>query len=267
MRYERYLEIANRNDRLIQLIRSDEFPSPALAHKLAVSEQTTYRDSDFFKKRGYSNRSEMRSGGWACLLGKPAMVSKRKRSSRKWTADTYTDWRKELSIGHWKPPSFFSRKEDIDAYDHPIPHAHALRRAFDRLDLDGILCLHHNPVAYFKEVSRIDPEKVKSLHRQFWNQGLAPILVLIDPKDVYVYTGLTAPLDKGEEISRANCLVQKLNRVAEEAELRQFVLAIESGEFFRAHSKSFDPKQRVDRELLRNLQATRNTLPMQPRAS
>ncbi|HEX3152030.1 MAG TPA: N-6 DNA methylase [Gemmataceae bacterium] len=56
------------------------------------------------------------------------------------------------------------------------------------------------------------------------------------------------------------CLVESLKRVAEEAELRQFVLSIESGEYFRAHSKAFDPRQRVDRELLRNLQATRRQL-------
>ncbi|HEX3152031.1 MAG TPA: hypothetical protein VHR66_28415 [Gemmataceae bacterium] len=98
--------------------------------------------------------------------------------------ETHNDWRKELGISHLKPPAFFARKDEIGDTAQPAPQAHALRRAFDRLDLNGILCLHQSPVAYFKEVARIDPQKVKSLHRQFWNQGLAPILVLIDPKEV-----------------------------------------------------------------------------------
>ena len=35
---------------------------------------------------------------------------------------------------------------------------------------------------------------------------------------------------------------------------------VESGEFFRRHQKSFNPAHRVDRDLLDNLQATREKL-------
>ncbi|MGE3999008.1 MAG: HTH domain-containing protein [Planctomycetaceae bacterium] len=76
MRYERSLAIANRHDRLIDLIRSGEFSSPDLATKLKVSEQTIYRDIDFLKQRGYSIRSEKHADGWAYhLLAEPATVS------------------------------------------------------------------------------------------------------------------------------------------------------------------------------------------------
>jgi hypothetical protein len=171
------------------------------------------------------------------------------------------EWRKELGISDWKPPAFFASKTDIDVLGTAAPQAHALRRAFDRLGLDGIICLQNNPVAYFKEVDSIDPEQIFALHRQFWNQGLAPILVLIDQQHVHVYSGLTLPANTATEFSiKDDCLVQRLNRIADEAEIRQLVLSIESGEFFRVHSKSFDPKQRVDRELLRNLQQTRKAL-------
>lgn len=83
MRYERSLAIADRHDRLIELIRSGEFSSPELAKKLEVSEQTIYRDVDFLKKRGYSIRSEKHSDGWAYhLLAEPARVSDERRSPR-----------------------------------------------------------------------------------------------------------------------------------------------------------------------------------------
>ncbi len=170
------------------------------------------------------------------------------------------DWRRAFGIHAWKPPAFFGSKSEIDAAGSRVPQAHALRRAFDRLALDGVLCLHNNPVVYFKEVATIDPDEVVTIHKQFWNQGLAPILVLIDDNDVHIYSGLTLPADRTENLDNDNRLVQRLDRVTDEAAIRQLVLSIESGDFFRAHSKSFDPKQRVDRELLRNLQATRNAL-------
>lgn len=84
MRYKRFLAIASRHDKLIELIRSGEFSSPDLAQKLDVSEQTIYRDIDFLKQRGYSIRSEKHANGWAYhLRTEPAIVSNGKRSSRK----------------------------------------------------------------------------------------------------------------------------------------------------------------------------------------
>lgn len=170
------------------------------------------------------------------------------------------DWRKAFGIQDWKPPSYFASKDEIDAAGSAAPHAHALRRAFDRLSVSGILCLHNNPVVYFKEVASIRPDQVTALHKQFWNQGLAPILVIIDDSDVHVYSGLTRPVADAPILDADDRLVKRLSRVADAAAIRQFVLSIESGDFFRAHEKSFDPKQRVDRALLRNLQATRTAL-------
>lgn len=170
------------------------------------------------------------------------------------------DWRRAFGIHDWKPPSYFASKAEIDAVGSAAPQAHALRRAFDRLSVSGILCLHNNPVVYFKEVTSIRPDQVAALHKQFWNQGLAPILVLIDDRDVHVYSGLTRPVADAPVLDTDDRLVHRLNRVADAAAIRQFVLSIESGDFFRVHAKSFDPKQRVDRDLLRNLQATRTAL-------
>jgi type I restriction-modification system DNA methylase subunit len=170
------------------------------------------------------------------------------------------DWRRAFGIHDWKPPSYFASKAEIDEAGSAAPQAHALRRAFDRLSVSGILCLHNNPVVYFKEVTNIRPDQVAALHKQFWNQGLAPILVLIDDRDVHVYSGLARPVADAPILDADDRLVHRLNRVTDAAEIRQFVLSIESGDFFRAHAKSFDPKQRVDRDLLRNLQATRTAL-------
>jgi hypothetical protein len=169
------------------------------------------------------------------------------------------DWRYELGLADLKPPVFYSSESEVKEKATAVPQALALQRAFVRLNLNGILCLENNPLAYFKEVTTIRPADVLKLHRQFWNQGLAPILVLIDSREIHVYSGLTFPAEKPEDLERNN-LVERLNRVADEAKVRQLVLAISSGAYFRNHAKLFDPKQRVDRNLLSNLQATREAL-------
>lgn len=84
MRYDRALAIADRHERLIELIRLGEYSSPNLAQKLEVSEQTIYRDIDFLKLRGYSIRSQKHADGWAYhLLEEPARTSSGKGVSRK----------------------------------------------------------------------------------------------------------------------------------------------------------------------------------------
>ena len=95
---------------------------------------------------------------------------------------TGSDWRAELGIDAWKPPGFFSGVRDIDSAERPVPQAHALRREFDELRLDGILYMHNAPLMYFKEVPRIKPgQGDKSFIVDSGVRGSAPILTLISP--------------------------------------------------------------------------------------
>jgi hypothetical protein len=185
------------------------------------------------------------------------------------TAAAGTDWRQEFGLSDRAPPRFFARKEDIDAAGSAAPQPHALRRAFQLLELDGVLCQETTPAVstptiYFRQVERIEPAAVVGLHRLFWNQGVAPLLVLIARDQVHVYSGLTPPGTAVGEGAQAPGFVERLNRVTEE--LRAFIVAVESGEYFHARRKSFDPRQRVDRALLRNLQAAREELDQVPAA-
>ena len=82
MRYERALGISERHERLIDLVRTGEYSTPALAEKLCVSEQTIYRDIDHLKNSGYSIRPQKHSGGWAYhLLTEPSKASSGKEAS------------------------------------------------------------------------------------------------------------------------------------------------------------------------------------------
>ena len=83
MRYERSFAIAGRrHGKLIELIRTGEFSTPALAERLGVSEQNVYRDVLFLKQRGYVIRAVKHSAGWAYQLrDEPAAVTSETRSS------------------------------------------------------------------------------------------------------------------------------------------------------------------------------------------
>jgi hypothetical protein len=169
-----------------------------------------------------------------------------------------SEWRSEFGIASAGPRDFFATKADLNAPGMTASQGHVVRRAFDLLKLDGILCAANVPLVYFKQVKRIDVAEVASLHRTFWNHGGAPILVLIAPEQVQIYSGLVRPLAPTDPSGTIPALVDTLDWTS--VAIREFLPTVESGQFFQQHSKSFDPAHRVDRELLDNLQATRERL-------
>ncbi len=168
------------------------------------------------------------------------------------------DWQKEFGIGHVGPKVFFASKAELNAPGTDASQGHILRRAFDLLKLDGVLCTENAPLVYFKRVDRIETADIVRLHRKFWNHGGAPILVLLAQDEVHVYSGLIRPVPQADHGGHIPGLVEILNRTS--SALQEFLVAVESGEFFRRHQKSFNPAHRVDRDLLDNLQATRDKL-------
>jgi DeoR/GlpR family transcriptional regulator of sugar metabolism len=82
MRYERSLAVTGRLESLLELIRTGHYSTPAIAVKLAVCEQTVYRDVLFLKQRGYSIRSRKLASGWAYqLLDEPSVGKEKKGAS------------------------------------------------------------------------------------------------------------------------------------------------------------------------------------------
>jgi hypothetical protein len=168
------------------------------------------------------------------------------------SAKVAVNWQKEFGIDKRTHPNFFSSKDDLNKF---VSQAHVLRHAFDQLDLDGILCTDNTPLIYFKQVDDIQPDEVRRLHRQFWNHGGAPVLVLITKDQVHVYSGMSRPVPKDEIHVSLPSLVKTLDRVAEG--LQEFLISVESGIFFQEFTHSFNPDYRVDRDLLNNLRDAR----------
>jgi hypothetical protein len=171
------------------------------------------------------------------------------------TVSAPDDWRQDFGIDERTPPGLFTSKDQLT---RTTPQAHLIRRAFDVLKLDAVLCTDHSPLVYFKLLKRFSPDAVYDLHKQFWNHGGAPVLVLVTDDEVHVYSGMTRPKARASGNTDLPALVTTLGRVA--TGLREFLIAVESGEFFRQHQRSFNPAQRVDRDLLDNLTDARELL-------
>ena len=82
--------------------------------------------------------------------------------------------------------------------------------------------------------------------------------MLVSDDRIHVYSGMTRPTAAPGADARLPSLVVILDRVA--TGLREFVTAVESGEFFRQNQRSFNPAHRVDRDLLDNLTDARELL-------
>ena len=124
--------------------------------------------------------------------------------------------------------------------------------------LDGVLCADNSPLVYFRCLEEIDLRTVHKLHRKFWHHGGAPVLALISRNDVHIYSGLALPAIDDQPQSHPPSLVTTLNRVTDD--LPGLLTSIESGAFFHANRKYFNPARRVDRDLLSNLKDTRQQL-------
>jgi hypothetical protein len=164
---------------------------------------------------------------------------------------TETSWKAEFGLQDREAPEFFNNTGELSSVN---PQAHLLQRGFVDLELDGILCAGNAPLAYFRCIEDGNVKSRQDLYRSFWNHGGAPVLVVVSDSSVEIYSGLTRP--SATETSPG--LVTSLDRLS--ADLPSFLLSLETGGFFAAHGRYFDPAQRVDRALLSNLSDARQEL-------
>jgi type I restriction-modification system DNA methylase subunit len=176
------------------------------------------------------------------------------------TAKISQSWIAQLNLADKQVPEFFRSFEELEAAQTRISQIHVMRRAWQDLELDGILYQDKSPYIYIKEVSSIDPQETRKLHRRLWNQGIAPFLLVVSPNEFHIYSSLVLPAKENEEINDDHRLVEVLSRAADALELRQFARSLEFGELFHKKPESFNPELRVDRYLLKNLKAARSKL-------
>jgi predicted DNA-binding transcriptional regulator YafY len=68
MRYQHSLEIHERLESVLELIRAGKYSTPGLAEKVGVSIPTISRIVAALRARGHAIRSERHDGGWRYVL-------------------------------------------------------------------------------------------------------------------------------------------------------------------------------------------------------
>lgn len=153
-------------------------------------------------------------------------------------------------------PVVFRTLDELRAHSHAIAGAYILEKAWQRMKLDAVVCSGSKPLIYVKTVLHYDRKLEARLHKELWNQDLAPVLLVLDPLRVRVYSA--RPLV--EPSSDAPRYIEAIDTAAHALEAGYLVDRMQSGEYFSIRSQHFSRQFAVDRSLLNNLTSTRDAL-------
>ncbi|MBM4043361.1 MAG: hypothetical protein FJ290_33145, partial [Planctomycetes bacterium] len=168
----------------------------------------------------------------------------------------------QLGLTRCEPPRLIRDPTDLDKPMPPLPHAHAVRRAWDVLGLCGVVYIDRYPAVYLKEVEAVSDDQAREWHRKLWNHGVAPVLVVADPVKVHVYSAWAPPAAANQKLDAENRLVVTLDRARQALELQQLIHSLDTGRFYseEAYGRCFDREKAVDGQLLKALEGLRKQL-------
>ena len=141
-------------------------------------------------------------------------------------------------------------------------HAHALRRLFEDVKIDAVLCLEGRPTVCVKNAVSLDNRSIEAIRSQLWNLGATTLLIVERQNEVQVYSTFVRPAKQGENSNAVldDETISDLESSALALRLRKMIRRIETGAIYRDHTSLFDPKEVVDQLLLSNLRELRNLI-------
>jgi len=176
-----------------------------------------------------------------------------------------------MSVAHKeplpKPPQgfrYYGKPREVLRDDTLLPYQHLVLRAWKEMNLCAVLTLNGIPTVYVRDEKRpLDPAQAAEVHRQFWNQGVATVLLLRDPEKVCVFSSMTKPVkpsaaNKGDIDDR---LVETINLATQASWAHRFYIRLATGQYYSGDNEAkFDPQEGVDAYLIDNLAAVRDKL-------
>lgn len=140
------------------------------------------------------------------------------------------------------------------------PHALAIRAILDQLGVSAVFCVQGVPTVAIVSLAHYDRQIVINLHGALWNQGLASLLLVISEDTLRAFSLAKTPLGGLQEEFDRRCLIATLQDTANVLEFRNLIYGAESGRLWREHAEYFNPKDRIDQFLLRNLNVAHRAL-------
>lgn len=142
-------------------------------------------------------------------------------------------------------------------------HAHTLRRLFDDLKLDAVLCVDGRPTVCVLNAGQNKTDEAERIRRQLWNLGATTLLLVESHHKVELFSTLAKPSrqdSSGQSAQLSSETIQNLESAELALRLRRLILRIETGAIYRDNKNLFDPKQAIDHDLLENLRTARNLI-------
>jgi len=152
----------------------------------------------------------------------------------------------------------FLRREELERVDG---YAHVFRTAQKKCALKGVYVLRPDetnaegtiPLVYVCEAE--NDKHARKIHKQVWNQGVVPFLLVKSPRYLRLYKGFSYNhRTESPDADTYTPPVDFLKDVNSVLKLAISVDNIEQGKIWSRWGKEIDPSQRVDRLLLDNLQ-------------
>jgi hypothetical protein len=141
-------------------------------------------------------------------------------------------------------------------------HAHTLRRLFEDVKIDAVLCIEGRPTVCVKNAVSLDDRGVEAIRSQLWNLGATTLLIVERQTEVQVFSTFVRPAKQGENLNAVldDETLTDLESAAIALRLRKMIRRIETGAIYRDHATLFDPKEVVDQLLLSNLGELRDLI-------
>jgi hypothetical protein len=159
---------------------------------------------------------------------------------------------------------YYHVREDILRTRELFAYQHMLLRAWDEMHLSGVLTLNGVPTVYLRDEPKpVSAKDAAEAHLQFWNQGIATVLLLRDPQYVRVFSSMMRPVDpnKATDADVEAQLVEKIDLATQASWADRFYTQLGTGHYYAARRETkFEPKETVDAYLLSNLAAVRDSL-------
>lgn len=128
----------------------------------------------------------------------------------------------------------------------------------DKLNVDAVYVFNNKPVILFKTFDNSNEENLKLFQRNIWNFNESPIAFAVLPNEIRIYNAFCF-----QDGNRSN-LFKIIDQLSKEEDFNYLLkfssYNVDSGKIWEEIGDKLTKESRVDRKLLRNLKAARDTL-------
>lgn len=134
-----------------------------------------------------------------------------------------------------------------DNWQERVEFPSRIKRLLEKNDalgaFDAFFCFDNKPLIMFYE----DPRDMEALHKAIWNFNETPVVIVVDQADVRIYNGFRLLEGNGKKV---------LECFGDETKLQDFQHSkLVAGETWNRYADNLDRESRVDRYLLKNIDA------------